>query len=699
MALKHVYSAQSFVKAVAAVQAPGDANHWYVLQQNGVILVFDVRTPSAPATIFIDLSAETNSTNNIEAGLLGLAFDPSFSTTHRAYVFYTANSDLSGYGVRSTLSRFTSPDGGLTLDPATEERLIVRYKVYGNHNGGQLAFGPDGYLYVGVGDGGNEADPNQWGQNLGLIFGKILRLDVSGVTGYAIPPSNPFAGNAMCSGQVGAAPVISGTSCPEIYAYGFRNPWRFSFDKAAAQPDIWVGDVGQNLYEELDRVQRPGGNYGWSIKEGSSCFNPSSNCPTVGADGNPLIDPIAVAPHSAGFNAIIGGYVYRGGAIPSLVGRYLFANYAPGGIELYDSTQTNGYSDLLASTGLTISAIAQDNAGELYAVAYSTGGNGLYQFVPGTGSSSSTFPSMLSATGCVDPTDPTKPAAGLIPYTPNASFWSDGASKERWLAIPDGTQISINSTDRVGDFDFPIGTVLMKNFRLNGRLIETRLFMQHPDGVWAGYSYQWNSAQTDATLMPGGASAVYSNGTSNQTWIYPSSAQCLECHTSAAGFALGLETAQLNGVITYPQTGRSANQISTLNSIGMLTPAQTVDATTPAYVNPYDASTDLTKRARAYLHENCSQCHQPGGPTPTNLDLRYSAALSATNACNVAPAQGDLGVTGAQIITPGDSAASVLYLRMSVRDSTQMPPLATNLVDTQGAALLQNWINSLAGCN
>jgi len=281
----------------------------------------------------------------------------------------------------------------------------------------------------------------------------------------------------------------------------------------------------------------------------------------------------------------------------------------------------------------------------------------------------------------------------LIPYAPNAPFWSDGAAKERWLALPNGTTIAVNSGR---DFDFPNGSVLVKNFRLSNLLVETRLFMKHPDGGWAGYSYRWNTSQTQATLVQGGTTAVWGS----QTWIYPSETQCLQCHTSAAGFSLGLEIPQLNGLFTYPQTNRTANQITTLNSIGTLSPPQaTAPSLLPAFPDPHGAAGTLAERARAYLHTNCAQCHRPNGGTGVNLDLRYSTLLSATASCNVAPSRGNLGIANALIIAPGSADTSVLLARMNRRSAEQMPPIGSNLVDAQGVQLIRDWINGLAGCN
>jgi len=184
-----------------------------------------------------------------------------------------------------------------------------------------------------------------------------------------------------------------------------------------------------------------------------------------------------------------------------------------------------------------------------------------------------------------------------------------------------------------------------------------------------------------------------------QQWIFPNEAQCLQCHTSAAGRSLGLETAQLNRNHTYPQTGRTANQLLTLNAIGLFTPPMPDPAVQPSIPDPANTSASLANRARAYLHTNCAQCHRPGGPTSVNLDLRYTTAFASTNTCNATPQAGDLGVgANARLIAPGSAANSILINRVNRRDSNGMPPLGSNQVDTAGVTLLTQWVNSLAGC-
>ncbi|MBA3562637.1 MAG: PQQ-dependent sugar dehydrogenase [Gammaproteobacteria bacterium] len=658
-------SLPAFEEPVALRQAPGDDARWFVLERSGRVRVFANNEAASSTPVFIDITSRVDSGPQ-EAGLLGIAFHPEFSTNGQVFLSYTRP----GAPLVSFVSRFTSFDGGQTLDPASEEVILTLEQPFPNHNGGNIDFGPDGFLYIGFGDGGSGGDPLGNGQDTSNWFGALLRIDVDGAAPYAIPADNPFAASAGC----GAG------GCPEIYAWGFRNPWRWSFDSGTGE--LWLGDVGQAQWEEVDRIEL-GGNYGWNVREGAHCFN-ASTCDTTG-----LIDPVAEYPHAGGVS-ITGGYVYRGPDIPALAGSFIYGDFGSGTIwGLVDDG--NGLAPReLAKTNLGISAFGQDAAGEIYVVDFF--GGGIHRLVPAATPPVEPVADQLSATGCVAAVDASQPAAGLIPYVIRAPFHSDGADKQRWLAIPDGTTIAI---DGEGDFVFPAGSVLMKHFSLGERLIETRLFMRHPDGVWAGYSYEWADDMSDATLVDGGKTRVFGN----QTWIYPSGAQCLECHTAAAGFSLGLEVAQLNQDFTYPSTGRTANQLATLDAVALFdSPLAGEPDDLPQLADPFDASMPLDDRARAYLHTNCAQCHRPGGPAPTALDLRHDTSLRDSNGCDAVPANGDLGIADARIIAPGAPERSVLLERMRRRDAAGMPPLATNLVDEPGIALLDEWIAMLEGC-
>lgn len=670
----------AFNQPVAMVRRPGDATRWYIVEKPGFIRWFGNTANVAASTRALDISAKVDDAG--EQGLLGLAFHPQFATNGRVYVYY----NVAGQS-RSRIAEFTSSDGGNTLDPASERTILEAAQPgASNHKGGNVAFGPDGFLYVGFGDGGGGDDTFGNGQRATTLLSKLIRIDVdrttadgTGTAPYAIPTNNPNRGNALC-GITGTGP----NACPETWASGLRNPWRFSFDRGNGS--LWLGDVQQNNHEEVDVITR-GGNYGWPWRQGQQCY---LGTPTQCADST-LIDSV-VQINRSDAQSITGGYVYRGTGTPALQGRYVFTDYGTG---LIGSVVQEGSSYRLEwlrrtqDAGIGVVAFGEAEDGELFGVSINRGL--LYSVNFSTTQSANPLPTLLSGTGCVSAANPAQPAAGLIPYAPRAPFWSDGASKQRWMGLPNGTTVNPGT----GDWDFPNGTVLVKSFALGTRLVETRLFMRHPDGVWAGYTYEWNDAQTDATLVSGGKTKAV-NG---QDWVFPSEGQCLQCHTSAAGHSLGLETAQLNSDLLYPSTNRTGHQVTTLNAVNVLAPTVPgTPATMPRYPDPADAASgSVTERARAYLHTNCSNCHRPGTALPVALDLRYDTTLANMGVCNVVPNR-TLGIAGARIVAPGSAATSVLVARMNRRDADAMPPISSTVVDAAGVALLTQWINGLAGC-
>jgi uncharacterized repeat protein (TIGR03806 family) len=249
--------------------------------------------------------------------------------------------------------------------------------------------------------------------------------------------------------------------------------------------------------------------------------------------------------------------------------------------------------------------------------------------------------------------------------------------------------------DAAGHLDLPIGSVLMKTFSLGGKRIETRLFVHHADGDWAGYTYEWNDAETDATLLP----SSKSKAVGAQTWTYPSRSDCFSCHSGTAKRTLGMELGQLNGDYVYPSTNRISNQLATLDHIGMFSaPLPAKPDELVVYPTPTGTTSTLEARARAYLHANCAMCHQPNSNGGGPMDLRFATAFADTKMCNVAPDDGTLGVTGAKILLPGDTSRSIVSLRPHALDATRMPPLASHLVDTAGVAVIDAWIRSLTSC-
>ena len=396
--------------------------------------------------------------------------------------------------------------------------------------------------------------------------------------------------------------------------------------------------------------------------------------------------------------SVTGVYVYRGSAIPELIGTYVFGDAL--GTEIwglaYDQDGNPQIETLAASSPVRPHTFAEGNDGELCIIQSAPELQSPHKLVPQSVAPETplaAFPERLSETGCVVPEMPLEPVTGLISYTVNSPRWSDGAVKKRWMALPESTQLHVRAD---GDIEFPIGTVLIQSFFIEQAPVETRLLIRHDDGGWAGYSYEWLDDQSDAVLLRAGKTKVLPNG---QSWTYPHRAQCLTCHTQIAGFTLGLELAQLNGLHLYEATGRQANQLSTLAHIGMFDTLLSDDqAQFPALAAVDDNTQPLSHRARSYLHTNCSGCHRPEGPMQSTMDLRFSVALDEMGACGAEPLFGDLNLQLPALIQPGEPAGSIVVNRMQRRDVHQMPPLATRLVDSGAIEAISNWILSLTTC-
>lgn len=652
LGLQRRFAGLSFEALLGLKQAPSSASYWYALEKAGRVLRFpdDDDVKQSEVETVIDLRSKVSDPS--EAGLLGLAFHPDFADNGYVYLHYN-------YGdLRSRISRFSTTDGGRTLASSSEKTLLDLDQPYSNHNGGDITFGPDGYLYISFGDGGSQGDPRGNAQNKDTLLGSILRIDVDGGDPYTVPADNPFVGDG---------------GAEEIFAYGLRNPWRMSFDRETG--DLWSADVGQNTYEEVNFIES-GKNYGWNVREGRNCYE--GGCSDAG-----FTDPVHEYNHDAG-KSVTGGYVYRGSQVADLVGTYVYGDYVSGTVWGL-SPNGSGYSNRkLLESGLNLSSFAESGDGELYALDF---GGDIYQFT--ASATEASLPEKLSETGCVDAANPTEMASGVIPYEVALPFWSDGAEKNRWFALPDGTDFTVDSA---GDWELPPGGVSIKEFRLGGKRVETRFYVRHTDGSYSGYTYEWNDAQTDATLLTEGKE----KDVGGQTWIFPSSAACNSCHTQAAGNSLGLETRQLNRPATYPSTGRTAQQIATLKAIGIL-PASAEDIAAHPAVD--DSSVPATVRAQAYLDVNCSSCHRPSGPGGSDMDLRSSTSFSDSNTCNVSPTSGDLERDNAKLIVPGSREDSVLWIRLSSRDESAMPPLGSSVHDESGSAFLGGWIDDLNTCS
>ncbi len=671
------------------VQMPDQRWLWFVgLRSGRVFQIDDVNAARPPTTNLIDPHVPgARDLSEGEDGFLGLAFDPELARNpKRNHVYYVRG----GWG-SVALFRADVRKNGRGIHVTSGEVKLLSAGAGSHHYAGDVVFGPDGFLYLSVGEDEIFARTRKPAN----LRGKILRIDVHAAKPlpgkqYGIPSDNPYrldgAGkaNPACFEDGNGLPDAA-HACPEVYARGFRNPFRFSFDRTGGR--LWVGDTGARS-EEINLVGRDG-DHGWDTQEGT----------TAGAGITAAVAELP--PHTSrtcAGTAIIGGHVYRGTAVPSLTGTYVSADNGDGTIYAlanpYHRTRTLRVALATPCARFAPASFTEDEHGELYVISLNpAAGQGVFKLIARSAAAVAEKPvptaavgpaATLSATGCVQPGTPSQPVAAAIPYQVNAELWSDGLTKRRWMVLPDGTRITVAAD---GDLELPVGSVLIKEFSSGTRRIETRLLVRHDDGDWAGYTYVWNATQTDAILASAAQSVDLGDG--DAPWSIPSREDCLRCHTPARGRVLGLETRQLDRSILYP-TGRRANQLATLAGLGIL---ESSPPTLAPFVDPTDATADLAGRARAYLHANCAQCHPGPG---ASLDLRFDTPLASMNVCNVRPTTAIPG--GTHILAPGDAAHSTLTLRMKASTAVRMPAIGTSRVDRSGAAVIDAWIDGLKRC-
>ena len=341
--LIEAFPSLSFSQPLDLQHANDESGRLFVVEKQGIIRLFENDPATESTSVFLDIRDRVDASGN-EEGLLGLAFHPNYPTNGYFYVNYTAADPN-----RTVIARFQgSPQNANVAETESELQILSFSQPFSNHNGGQLAFGPDGYLYIAVGDGGSGGDPDGNSQNRNTLLGSILRIDInnpSSGNNYGIPSDNPYVGN-------------SATVREEIYAYGLRNPWRFSFDPETGQ--LWTGDVGQNSFEEIDIIEA-GGNYGWNIMEGMHCFEPSSGC-----DQSGLQMPVWEYGRDQGIS-VTGGYVYRGSVLNQLTGLYIYGDFGTGKIWALDATDSDDPQNIeLTDADFSISSFGTDAINELY---------------------------------------------------------------------------------------------------------------------------------------------------------------------------------------------------------------------------------------------------------------------------------------------------------------------------------------------
>lgn len=664
--LERCFPQLQFKRPVFLTGAGDGTDRIFVVEQHGRIHVFANEDDPEKTTIFLDISDEVSRKGN-EEGLIGLAFHPDYAQNGFFYVHYSS-SVQDEVGI---VARYKVSDGDPNVADR-ESRMVVleQPQPWRNHNGGMLGFGPDGFLYVSFGDGGSGGDPKGNGQNLSTWLGAILRIDVdrkeSG-RAYAIPKDNPF--------------VDMKDAAPEIWAFGLRNVWRFGFDRANG--DLWAGDVGQHKWEEVDIIER-GGNYGWKRFEGDASFNKRTKL----SHGR-HIAPVAVYPRKDGIS-ITGGYVYRGKRFPSLVGSYLYADYVTGNIWRIDRNNQGGYDNRLASrSGRTIASFGEDDNGEVFSMAFD---GALYRIVPSNDPADAVmkWPSKLSQTGYYLKGKERQPSPNLIPYSVRAPFWSDGADKLRYFHLPEGSQLTWTEE---GAWEIPTGAALIKTFEIGGlqseKTLETRVIKRTETG-WEAAAYVWRGK--DAVLAPQGRDVKWLTKDGRATWHVPSSSACFTCHVDAGGFALGMNTQQLQGM----DDSNGVDQVAAWITQGLLKAPSDFDSrVVTTLVNPLDEGASLNDRARSWLEVNCAMCHQPDGPGNAVIDLRLSTPLAQMRILGEEPSQGDAGIPGGKIVTPLSPEKSILLTRIKALDETRMPNVGSHVVDQQGVDLITAWIKSL----
>ena len=679
-----------FTEPLELTPVPGQ-KAWVVAERGGKIWTFANDGSASEKRLVLD----------VKHTVYGVVLHPKFGENGFIYLSEVPDAAREGIPDGTRVVRYTITDRAKMKADPSAARVIFTWPN-GGHNGGCLRFGPDGFLYISTGDGSGIADGLETGQNLGVVLGKILRIDVDreeNGKAYAIPKDNPFVTQKGARG--------------EIWAYGIRQSWKISFDTATG--DLWAGEVGQDLWEMVYKVQK-GGNYGWSIQEGAHPFRPErKKGPT------PILKPIIEHTH-ADFRSLTGGFIYHGRRLPELKGAYIYGDYDTGRVWLLrhdaGANRVTEHRELCDTT-LRIVAWGQDAAGEVYAVDFVDGS--IYQLAPAPPAPKDRpeFPRKLSETGVFADVKTLTPAKGLIPYSVNAELWSDGAIKERFIAIPGNGKIEYETVTypqpapgSVPGWRFPDGTVLVKNFFLETepgkkRRLETRLLVaervggteEYGDQVWTGYTYIWNDEQTDAVLADAkGVDREFTvkseAGKRKQTWHFPSRAECTMCHTVTAKYALGVNTAQLNRDHDYG--GVVANQLATLEHIGVL------DRKLPAppeklekLADYRDPKASLDDRARAYLHANCSHCHRKWGGGNAEFQLLHTLPLNDLGIVNTKPGQGTFDLKDPRILVPGDPERSMIYHRMTRTGLGRMPHIASSVVDQEAVKLIGDWIRSL----
>jgi uncharacterized repeat protein (TIGR03806 family) len=709
------FSNLSFVDPVALVPLPGKSR-MLVVERGGKIHVFDNQPAVTETSLALDLSGVTQ--GRLDSGLLSLVFHPKFGVPgadarNYAYVQYAFSEDPSVLSdpedttpTYTRVSRFNvDPQSGV-FDRASEQVLINQLDESLYHQGGAMLFHPrDGFLYVGASDEGGVPTNNVQHIDRDLFSG-VLRIDVderggdvshpivkqpqTGQTAnYYIPNDNPFVG------QPGAL--------EEFYALGLRNPHRMSYDPV--DDHVWIADVGAGRREELN-ILAPGANYGWNWQEGTYVHTPRPEV-VVGTWTNPVLE----LPHGVS-DAIIGGYVYRGAQYPEQRGKYVFGDFVNGTIWALAYRNEGagvvaGDLQTLAQTSFGTNGITSfgvDAAGEIYFVNLGPEGR-VWRLAPANPHTNA--PALLSETGAFTDLATLAPAAGAVPYSVNSPFWSDGASKRRWVVLPAGGSVEFSAN---GAWQFPAGTVFIKQFSiaLDERRpteltpLETRLLVAGEGEAYYGLTYRWNREGTDAAavLDRQEVQLEVTNAEGQpelRPYLFPGPSDCLVCHNPAAGHVLGVRTEQLNRAATDADlSGTVANQIERWSEAGLFTEPVAAEPELPRLRALDDESSGVEERLRSYWAANCSFCHVADGAVRASWDARIGTPLSEQGIINGPLVNTEAVGSGEFVVTPGDPERSMMYRRgESTEAGFAMPPIGRRTPDERYLTLLRSWISSL----
>jgi putative heme-binding domain-containing protein len=668
-----------------------ELGRYLVCELRGKIWSFPHDEQTQQADLVVDLREQIKSFDPMRSDgvqeVYSIALDPDFGNNRYVYVCMIFSNKL---GVPlddgSRISRFQITKESPPRIDCDSELPILSW-LSGGHNGCDLAFDNSGCLLISTGDATDPSPPDRLnaGQDISNLLSSILRIDVRNATRenpYIIPPDNPFVGHE------GAR--------EEVWAYGFRNPWRMSVDPQSGA--LFVGDVGWEKWEMIHRVVR-GGNYGWSVREGEELIQPEK---PIGP--TPILSPRVALSHAEAAS-ITGGVVYRGHQLPSINEHYLFGDWVNGRIWAFPWDDRSPYREV-ANSALRIIAFELDRDGQPLVVHHANS-TPLFRLIQNTKYSEELalardFPKLLSDTGLFRNTAQEQVQSGVIPFAIHYPMWQDGAQAKHYLALPDQKKVVVYDTPQPLEglamfnsrLHYPEGAVLAKTLSLRDRRIETQVLYFNGQ-LWQGYSYVWNDEQTDAKLAPQEGLDLHLDMGAPVAWRIHSRSECFQCHNPWPESTLAFTPEQLH----RPEDGERSPwmQFAKLGYIETLDGQRQPIPPERCVRSPlsHGASDTVSHRARSYLHANCAHCHQFGAGTAVALSLKIADDEAGMKAIDVIPEKGSFGLQDARLIAPGHPERSALLYRMASSSTGRMPHIGSREVDFEGVTLIARWIEEM----